>query len=229
MMKRSRILLVDDDPDIIEVLGYNFNREGFEVQTTDNGRSAIELAREFKPHLILLDIMMPEMDGIEACINIRQIPECKDALIVFLTAQVEDYSQISGFEAGSDGYILKPFNVRVLMSKTKALLRRRQILSSNQILNNISENSIVINKEAYLVYKNKEEITLPRKEFEILSFIASKPNRLFSREEIFSHIWGNDAVVGDRIIDVHIRKIRSKIGDDYIKTVKGLGYKFVQQ
>ena len=220
---------MDDDPDIIEVLSYNFTREGFEVKTADNGRSAIELATEFKPHLILLDIIMPEMDGVEVCINIRQTPQCKDSIIVFLTAQVEDYSQITGFEAGSDDYIIKPFNIKVLMSKVKALLRRRQLLTSGQELYSISGNSVVINRETYLVYKNNEEIFLPKKEFEILSFISSKPNRLFSREEIFNHIWGHDAITGERVIDVHIRKIRSKIGENYIKTVKGVGYKFVQQ
>ena len=228
MTENSRILLVDDDPDIVEVLGYNFTEEGFEVRSTNNGRSAIEIAREFRPRLILLDILMPEMDGIETCKRIRQIPECRDVLIVFLSAQEEDYTQITGFEAGSDDYVVKPFSIKVLMSRIKALLRRKELVRIENQGNNEEGDSLVVNREYYMVYKNDREISLPRKEFEILSFIASQPNRLFSREEIFNHIWGTDTIVGDRTLDVHIRKIRSRIGDDYIRTVKGVGYKFVQ-
>lgn len=228
MTGKSRILLVDDDPDVVEVLGYNFTEEGFEVRSTNNGRSAIEIAREFRPRLILLDILMPEMDGIETCKRIRQIPECRDVLIVFLSAQEEDYSQITGFEAGSDDYVVKPFSIKVLMSRIKALLRRKELVRTENQGNNEEGDSLVVNREYYMVYKNDREISLPRKEFEILSFIASQPNRLFSREEIFNHIWGTDTIVGDRTLDVHIRKIRSRIGDDYIRTVKGVGYKFVQ-
>ena len=210
MTENSRILLVDDDPDIVEVLGYNFTEEGFEVRSTNNGRSAIEIAREFRPRLILLDILMPEMDGIETCKRIRQIPECRDVLIVFLSAQEEDYTQITGFEAGSDDYVVKPFSIKVLMSRIKALLRRKELVRIENQGNNEEGDSLVVNREYYMVYKNDREISLPRKEFEILSFIASQPNRLFSREEIFNHIWGTDTIVGDRTLDVHIRKIRSR-------------------
>lgn len=219
-----KILLVDDEKDILEFLGYNLKKEGFLVFTARNGKDGITLAKEVKPHLIILDVMMPLMDGIETCNEIRGIPELASTIVVFLTARGEDYSQIAGFEAGADDYITKPVKPRVLVSRIKALLRRYKEPESSPDV--IELKDFTINREKYLVIKDGLEISLPKKEFELLVLLASRPNKVFSREEIFAKVWGNDVIVGDRTIDVHIRKIREKLGLTSIKTVKGVGYKF---
>jgi len=229
-IQEPRILLVDDEKDIIEFLTYNLKKEGFLVQSAVNGKEAISKAVAFKPHLILLDVMMPGMDGIEACDELRKIPELEKTLIAFLTARGEDYSQIAGFEAGADDYITKPVKPKVLLSRIKALLKRYgqssgedSQTSDEQI---ITHNDITIDKNKYVVIQNGRQMELPRKEFELLSLLVSKPDRVFTRDEIFHQIWGDDVIVGDRTIDVHIRKLREKIGEDRIKTIKGVGYKF---
>jgi two-component system alkaline phosphatase synthesis response regulator PhoP len=220
--KKYKILLVDDEPDILELLSYNLEKEGFKVRTSDNGKRAIELAKEETPDLVLLDVMMPEMDGMETCIELRQIDKLKNTLIAFLTARGEDYSQIAGFDAGADDYISKPVKPRVLVSRIKALLRR-----STGVQKPAEEiEGIVIDREKYLVKVKGEDLNLPKKEFELLSLLTSQPGKVFTREVILSTVWGDDVVVGDRTIDVHIRKLREKIGDKYIKTIKGVGYKF---
>ena len=223
--KDIKILLVDDEPDILEIVEYNLLAEGYQVFTAPNGVEALKKAKKHLPHLIILDVMMPEMDGIEACEKMRGIPDLSDTIITFLTARGEDYSQVAGFEAGADDYITKPIKPKVLVSKVKALLRRFKETSSEEA--SVSLGNLVINREEYKVIKNKKEITLPRKEFELLSLLASKPGKVFKREDILDKVWGNEVVVGGRTIDVHIRKLREKIGDDSFKTVKGVGYKFV--
>lgn len=222
-MEKYKILLVDDEKDILEFLGYNLKKEGYIVSTARNGRDAIEIAIQEKPHLIILDVMMPKMDGIETCSEIRAIPELSNTIIVFLTARGEDYSQIAGFEAGADDYITKPVKPKVMVSRIKALLRRYK--EPEEKTEEIILKNITIDKERYLVIKQGKEISLPKKEFELLILLASKPNKVFTREEIFSRVWGNDVIVGDRTIDVHVRKIREKVGLKSIKTIKGVGYK----
>lgn len=221
-----RILLVDDEPDVLEFLGYNLKKEGYQVFKCTNGKDAIESAKEVLPHLIILDVMMPEMDGIETCIKLREIEELKNTLVIFLTARSEEYSQIAGFDAGADDYISKPIKPRLLISRVKALLRRYNEKNNLQELKIIELDGLIIDLEKYIVIKGDEEIHLPKKEFELLRYLTSKPNRVFSREEIFANVWGNQVVVGDRTIDVHVRKIREKIGLDNIVTVKGVGYKY---
>lgn len=223
--KDITILLVDDEPDILEIVGYNLSTEGYKVLTAENGAEAIKIAKKKQPHLIILDVMMPEMDGMEACEKMRKIPELADTVITFLTARGEDYSQVAGFEAGADDYITKPIKPKVLISKVKALLRRfkENVNESDKV--NLGD--LIINREEYKVVKGKKEIVLPRKEFELLALLASKPGKVFKREDILDKVWGNEVVVGGRTIDVHIRKLREKIGDDSFKTVKGVGYKFV--
>lgn len=223
--KDIKILLVDDEPDILEIIGYNLSAEGYQIFTAENGVEAIEVAKKQIPHLIILDVMMPEMDGIEACEKMRNIPELSETMITFLTARGEDYSQVAGFEAGADDYITKPIKPKVLVSKVKALLRRFK--EPEKVETNIKLGNLVINREEYKIMKGKEEIILPRKEFELLALLASKPGKVFKREDILDAVWGNEVVVGGRTIDVHIRKLREKIGDDRFKTVKGVGYKFV--
>lgn len=223
--KNIKILLVDDEPDILEIIGYNLSSEGYQVYTAENGIQAIEEAKKVGPHLIILDVMMPEMDGIEACEKLRAIPDLSETVITFLTARGEDYSQLAGFEAGADDYITKPIKPKVLVSKVKALLRRFK--ESKTETANIKFGDLVINREEYKILKGKKEIILPRKEFELLSLLASKPGKVFKREDILDAVWGNEVVVGGRTIDVHIRKLREKIGDERFKTVKGVGYKFV--
>lgn len=226
-MERFRILLVDDEPDILEFLGYNLRQEGFEVHTSTNGRAGLARARELKPHLIVLDVMMPEMDGIETCREIRQVPDLKDTLIIFLTARGEDYSQIAGFDAGADDYVTKPIKPRVLVSRIKALLRRYNTPQDKSIQNNfVQMEEFAIDREKYVVIKDNHEVHLPRKEFELLSLLVSKPDKVFTRDEILSQIWGDDVIVGDRTIDVHVRKIRERLGTERIRTVKGVGYKY---
>ncbi len=217
--------MVDDEPDILEILEYNLTSEGYQVDTAKNGLEALKKADEWKPHLVLLDVMMPEMDGIETCEKLRNNPNLSDVLIVFLTARSEDYSQVAGLEAGADDYITKPIKPKVLMSKIKAMLRRFK--ESDVSTELVEAGDLVINREEYkIVYKGKE-IMLPRKEFELISLLASKPNKVFEREEILNRVWGNEVVVGGRTIDVHIRKLREKVGDQHFKTVKGVGYKYV--
>ena len=219
-----KILLVDDEPDILEIVGYNLKNEGYLVYTASNGVDALKSAKKITPNLILLDIMMPEMDGIEACEKIRAIKSLENTLIAFLTARNEDYSQVAGFEAGADDYITKPIKPKVLVSKVKSLLRR---LKENQADSTVIVGDITINRDEYVVFKGDKKIFLPRKEFELFSLLTSRPGKVFKRETILDRVWGNEVVVGGRTIDVHIRKLREKIGDDYFKTVKGVGYKFV--
>lgn len=220
------ILLVDDEEDILEIVGYNLSQEGYKVYTAKNGIEAVAKAKKKNPHLIILDVMMPEMDGIEACETIRNTPGLENTIITFLTARGEDYSQLAGFEAGADDYIQKPIKPKVLMSKVKALLRRRKDeYSEAGDLYTIGD--LTINREEYKVINYGKELILPRKEFELLSLLTSKPGKVFKRESILEKVWGSEVVVGGRTIDVHIRKLREKIGDDHFKTVKGVGYKFV--
>ncbi len=223
--KTIKILLVDDEPDILEIIGYNLSAEGYQIITADNGIKAIKKAKKERPQLIIMDVMMPEMDGIEACEQIRKIPELKHTIIAFLTARGEDYSQMAGFDAGADDYITKPIKPKVLTSKVKALLRRLNEEDSTQEIFEIG--GLIINREEYKISHHGIEMILPKKEFELLSLLANKPNRVFKREEILDKVWGNEVIVGGRTIDVHIRKLREKIGDDCFKTVKGVGYKFV--
>jgi two-component system, OmpR family, alkaline phosphatase synthesis response regulator PhoP len=222
-MSTPKILLADDDPDIIDLIKYNLDKEGFEVHTANNGRQALEVARKVLPDLILLDVMMPEMDGMETCIQMREDNRLKNSVIAFLTARGEDYSQIAGFDAGADDYIPKPIKPRVLVSRVKALLRRASGLAEPD---ESLTKGIVIDKDRYIVIKEGTEMSLPKKEFELLSLLFSQPGRVFTRENILSSVWGNDVIVGDRTIDVHIRKLREKLGDHYFKTIKGVGYKF---
>ncbi len=223
-----RLLLVDDEPDILEFLSYNLRKEGFQVFVSSNGHDALRLANEVKPHLVLLDVMMPEMDGIEVCEEIRRNERLSNVIIAFLTARGEDYSQIAGFEAGGDDYITKPVKPKVLVSRLKALLKRIDSNPSPAISSESIGGGIHIDKERFLVYKDGEALNLPKKEFELLALLFSRPNKVFSRDEIFSMVWGDNIIVGDRTIDVHIRKLREKIGEDHIKTIKGVGYKFVE-
>ena len=223
--KNITILLVDDEPDILEIVGYNLSAEGYNVITAEDGVEAVKLAKKKKPQLIILDVMMPEMDGIETCEQIRKIPELSETMIAFLTARGEDYSQMAGFDAGADDYITKPIKPKVLVSKVNALLRRFK--ENDPSSNIVKVGNLVINRDEYKIINNEEEIILPRKEFELLSLLASKPGKVFKRDEILDNVWGNEVVVGGRTIDVHIRKLREKIGDDSFKTVKGVGYKFV--
>ena len=222
--KDIKILLVDDEKDILEIVGYNLSQEGYQISTASNGKEAIAKAKKELPQLIILDVMMPEMDGIEACENIRKIPELQNTIITFLTARSEDYSQVAGFEAGADDYISKPIKPKLLVSKVKALLRRLKG-DENKNPETITVGSIVINREEYKIIKDNKEIVLPRKEFELFYLLASKPGKVFKREEILDKVWGTEVVVGGRTIDVHIRKLREKIGDDFFKTIKGVGYK----
>lgn len=224
--KDIKILLVDDEPDILEIIGYNLSNEGYQIITASNGLKAVKKAKKEKPQLIILDVMMPEMDGIEACENIRKIPELNNTIITFLTARGEDYSQVAGFDAGADDYITKPIKPKLLVSKVKALLRRLKDQEVEETLVEIG--NLIIDREAYKVTLNNKVITLPRKEFELLYLLTSKPGKVFKREEILDKVWGNEVVVGGRTIDVHIRKLREKIGDDSFKTVKGVGYKFTE-
>jgi two-component system alkaline phosphatase synthesis response regulator PhoP len=225
--KNYRILLVDDEPDILEFVSYNLRKEDFQVFTASNGRDAIKMAEELHPHLILLDVMMPAMDGVETCEEIRRHNTLKDTLVAFLTARGEDYSQIAGFDAGGDDYITKPIKPKVLVSRVKALLKRVDLKIVEDAPVDLSEKGILIDRERYVVMKEGVEISLPKKEFELLALLYSRPQKVFTRDEIFASVWGDNIIVGDRTIDVHIRKLREKIGDDFIRTVKGVGYKFM--
>ena len=225
-----RILLVDDERDILEFLGYNLQRAGYEIYKAQNGRDAIDMANEVKPHLILLDVMMPEMDGIETCEELRKNKSLDQTLIVFLTARGEDYSQIAGFDAGADDYLTKPIKPKVLISRIYAMLKRMQkknYTEGREEIPVIELPGLTIDQDRFLIVKDGVEIVLPKKEFELLKLLISKPEKVFTREEIFSRVWGDDVIVGDRTIDVHIRKLREKIGEENIKTIKGVGYKYV--
>ncbi len=226
-----KILLVDDEPDIIEFVGYNLKKEGFQVLTSSNGIEAIAIAKKELPHLIVLDVMMPEMDGIETCEEIKRIPELKNTIVAFLTARGEDYSQIAGFDAGADDYISKPIKPKVLISRVKALLKRYKTdngSSSEKKSNIVNIGDLTIDREKYIIINKGSELILPKKEFELLMLLASKPDKVFTRDEIYNAVWGDSIIVGDRTIDVHIRKVREKIGSNHIKTIKGVGYKFVE-
>ncbi len=229
--KKYKILLVDDESDILEFLGYNLKKEGYEVLTASDGDSAIKTALAETPHLILMDVMMPGKDGVETCEEMRTYPQLDNSIIAFLTARAEDFSQIAGFEAGADDYINKPIKPKVLQTRIKALLKRYDKVqtegSKSGKTGSPKTGEPVIDKERFVVILNGKELTLPKKEFELLALLMSKPEKVFGREEIFALVWGDDIIVGDRTIDVHIRKLREKIGDKYIKTLKGVGYKFV--
>lgn len=228
--QNQTILLVDDEEDILEFISYNLKKNGYNVFTANDGEEGIRKALKVKPDLIILDVMMPKMDGIETCEQMRNLSEIGYPIIIFLTARSEDYSQIAGYDAGADDYITKPVKPKILVSKVKSLFRRSQqkTLDENTDSNILLINDhFIIDKERYLIIKDDQEISLPKKEFELLLLFASKLNKVFTREEIFSNVWGNDVIVGDRTIDVHIRKIREKIGNEYIQTMKGVGYKFV--
>jgi len=224
--KDIKILLVDDEPDILEIVGYNLSAQGYQVITAENGVEGVKKAKKHKPQLIVLDVMMPEMDGIEACEQIRKVQGLENVIITFLTARGEDYSQVAGFDAGADDYITKPIKPKVLVSKVKALLRRLREDDTKSNVVKIGE--LVIDRDEYKIILKGKEIVLPRKEFELLSLLSSKPGKVFVREDILDKVWGREVVVGGRTIDVHVRKLREKIGDKRIKTIKGVGYKFVE-
>lgn len=222
---QKKILIVDDEPDILEFLQYNLKKEGYSVVTAGDGRQAIETAEVENPNLIILDIMMPEMDGVETCRILRSKKEFAETPIAFLTARDEDFSQIAALDSGGDDYITKPIKPRVLISRIQALLRRSG-RSRDEDTEEIRLHDLIIDKRKVVVIKEGQQLELPRKEFEILWLLASKPGRVFTRDEIFDKIWGADVIVGNRTIDVHIRKLRERVGENYIKTVKGIGYKF---
>ena len=224
--REIKILLVDDEPDIIEILSFNLKQEGYNVFAASNGKQAIDKARKIKPHLIVMDIMMPVMDGIESCELIRQDRTINDVSIMFLTARGEDYSQLAAFDAGADDYVTKPVKPKIFISKVKAMLRRKLDFQKPRI-ERLEYDNLLIDKSEYKVIANNRAFSLPRKEFELLFLLASKPGKVIRRDEILEDIWGSGVVVGDRTIDVHIRKLREKIGDSFFKTVKGVGYKFV--
>jgi two-component system alkaline phosphatase synthesis response regulator PhoP len=223
----SSILIIDDEADILNILKYNLEKEGFTVETASDGLLGIEIAKRINPDLIILDVMMPKMDGIQVCEYLRSQPGFESTLICFLTARGEDFSQIAGLDAGADDYISKPVKPRLLVSKINALLRRKS--SSDTNVADETDSDLVIDREKYMVFKDGEPIHLPKKEFELLSLLATKPDYVFERDVILSSVWGSDIIVGDRTIDVHVRKLREKIGSDYIKTIKGVGYKFVSE
>jgi len=224
MAEKQKILIVDDEPDIREFIEYNLVKEGYEVETAENGEKGLQKAKSFFPDLILLDIMMPDMDGIEVCSELRSMDDFKDTVIAFLTARKEDFTQIASFESGGDDFINKPIKQRVLMSRIKALLKRKKKNDNVEI--EVTYGDLKINNETMLVYLKEKPLTLTKKEFEILVLLTTKPGKIFKRTEIFQKVWGNDLIVGDRTIDVHIRKIREKVGEKYIRTKKGVGYKF---
>lgn len=227
MAQEKKILIVDDEPDIIEILRYNLEKEGYVTFSASNGVDAVELAKQKKPDLILLDVMLPDMDGIEACETIRKNESLNNTIIAFLTARSEDYSEIAGFQAGADDYITKPIRPKVLLTRIQSLLKRSS--SQSQTSQIIQYEEITINKEKFLATMSGNPLNLPNKEFRILEVLISKPEHVFSREEIYSLVWGNEIVVGDRTIDVHIRKLREKLGEKYIYTLKGVGYVFARR
>lgn len=223
-LSNKKILVVDDEPDILEFVSYNLSKEGFDVETADNGEEAIKIAQKLVPDLILLDVMMPEMDGIETCVQLRKIESLSNTTIVFLSARAEDYSQIAGLDAGADDYITKPIRPRLLLAKINAILRRTEDTDNEES----TEDSISVDIERFIVKKGNQEFVLPKKEFELLVLLMSKPGMVYTRDIILNTVWGNDVVVGDRTIDVHIRKLRQKLGEKFIQTIKGVGYKFIE-
>lgn len=223
----NSVLIIDDEPDIRMLIRYNLEKEGYTVFEAKNGVEGIEQAVRTIPDLILLDVMMPEMDGMETCEKLKQHPELSQTMICFLTARGEDYSQVAGFEAGADDYITKPIKPKVLVSRIGAILRRQSpVVGTEETTESIEQKHVVIDREQFIVFVNGAEVILPKKEFNLLALLMSKPGKVFHRDEILSKVWGDDVVVGDRTIDVHIRKLREKIGSEYFKTVKGIGYKF---
>lgn len=228
--EQYRVLIIDDEPDILEFISYTLRKEGFEVQTAPEGKSGLAAVNKFHPHLVLLDVMMPGMDGIETCEQIREIPGTSSIIICFLTARSEDYSQIAGFEAGGDDYIIKPVKPKVLVSRIKALLRRSSGDQNGHgdASKPLASGEMVLDRERFILVHKGKEIFLPRKEFELMSLLISRPGKVFTRDEIYSRVWGEDIIVGDRTIDVHIRKLREKVGNDFIHTIKGVGYKFAE-
>ncbi|MEL7003254.1 MAG: response regulator transcription factor [Bacteroidota bacterium] len=219
-----KVLVVDDEEAILELLKYNLEKQGYEVKTSLNGTKAVEIAKKFHPDLILLDIMMPGQDGVETCRQLREISDLANTFIIFLTARSEEYSEVAAFDVGADDYITKPIKPRALVSRISALFRRDS--KKKTVTNQISIGELVIDRSSYTVSISEEEVTLPKKEFELLYFLAQNPNKVFGRDELLQNIWGSDVYVLARTVDVHIRKVREKIGEDYIKTVKGVGYKF---
>ncbi|MBC7653544.1 MAG: response regulator transcription factor [Oligoflexus sp.] len=222
---KPKILIVDDEPDILDLIEYNLNKEGYQVYTATNGKEAVIEAKKVIPDLIILDIMMPKMDGIEACRVMRTMPEFKNTFMVFLTARSEEYSEIAGFNVGADDYIAKPIKPRALISRINAILRRN-VQAEEEVDNKIEIGDLVIDRESFLVYQNGNKVVLAKKEFELLFLLASKPGKVYTREAILNNIWEDSVVVTNRTIDVHIRKLREKLGDTYVTTVKGVGYKF---
>ncbi len=229
MSSKQKILVVDDESDILDLISYNLRREGYQVYTATNGRLAIEKAKEVKPDLIILDVMMPVMDGIEACRLMRNMLEFKNTFMIFLTARSEEYSEIAGFHVGADDYIAKPIKPRALMSRINAILRRNTVDVADAATDKVAIADLIIDRDEFVVYRGSEKIVLARKEFELLYLLASKPNKVYTREQILKSIWEDSVVVTNRTIDVHIRKLREKIGDTYVSTVKGVGYKFELQ
>jgi len=223
----SKILVVDDEVDIVEFISYNLEKEGYTVQTAHNGLEAVEKASSFRPDLIVLDVMMPQLDGIEACRKIRENPELSNTFIMFLTARNEEYSEIAGFDAGGDDYVFKPIKPRALLSRVNAIMKRKNAQQESDVAEVLNHGDLEVNPNEYLVKLGDKSMTLPRKEFDLLYLLASKPGKVFTREKILRKVWGTDVFVVDRTIDVHIRKIREKIGDTKIATIKGVGYKFV--
>lgn len=219
-----KVLVVDDEEAILELLKYNLEKQGYEVKTAIDGIKAVEVAKTFKPDLILLDIMMPNQDGVETCRQLRDIPDVAGAFIIFLTARSEEYSEVAAFDVGADDYITKPIKPRALMSRISAFFRRDT--KKKEVTNQITIGDLVIDRTSYTVQRGGDEISLPKKEFELLYFLAQNPNKVFDRDELLQNIWGTDVYVLARTVDVHVRKVREKIGDDYIKTIKGVGYKF---
>ena len=226
MQKIAKILVVDDDPDIVEILSYNLSLAGYEIKSAVNGKEAVKKAKSFIPEIILLDVMMPKMDGIEACSKIKELSSLSNTVVIFLSARNDDFTQIAAFDAGGDDYISKPVKPKILLKKISSILKR---MSSNRTESHVIDlGGIIINRNTYSVTKEKNELTLPKKEFELFYLLASKPGNVFTRDEIMDKVWGSQVIVGDRTIDVHIRKLREKIGDSYFKTIKGVGYKFTQ-
>ena len=226
MQKIAKILVVDDDPDIVEILSYNLSLAGYEIKSAVNGKEAVKKAKSFIPEIILLDVMMPKMDGIEACSKIKELSSLSNTVVIFLSARNDDFTQIAAFDAGGDDYISKPVKPKILLKKINSILKR---MSSNKTESDVIDlGGIIINRNTYSVIKGNKELTIPRKEFELFYLLASKPGNVFTRDEIMTNVWGSEVIVGDRTIDVHIRKLRGKIGDSYFKTIKGVGYKFTQ-
>ncbi|MDB4086920.1 response regulator transcription factor [Flavobacteriaceae bacterium] len=226
MSKIPKILVVDDDPDIVEILSYNLSMAGYQVKSASNGKECVKKAKLFLPEIILLDVMMPEMGGVEACSLLKEIPSLVNTRVIFLSARNEDYTQLSAFDAGADDYISKPVKPKILLKKIASIIKRINVNNNDQQI--IILNDFVIDRNKFLIIKDNIEINLPKKEFELLFLLGSKPGSVFTRDDIMNKVWGSEIIVGDRTIDVHIRKLREKIGDLYFKTVKGVGYKFVQ-